>query len=163
MAELNGQTPEEIAAEIIKAATETQMIEISGVANQNLTKILRYANAKKIYTKGEKWFQQNLETLQTEWLEKVITAQVKQREKLDEQEREKDATEYVKILVSRGVNRFVAMSMAGLISEEDVAAANAIKEAEAKKADALKKQAEAELAATAKAAEEAIADKKPKK
>lgn len=156
MAELNGKTPEQIAAEIIKAATESVMIEISGTTAQRLNQILRYANAKKIYVKGEKWFEQQLETLQTEWLEKVIEAQAKQREKLDAKERENDAHEYVKILVSRGVNRFVAMEMAGLISAEDVAAAEAAKKAEAEKAEALKKQAEAELAATAKAAKEQI-------
>lgn len=156
MAEFNGQTPEQIAADIIKAATESQMLEISGTANQSLTKILRYANAKKIYVKGEKWFEQNLETLQTEWLEKVIEAQAKQREKLDAKERENDAHEYVKILVSRGVNRFVAMEMAGLISAEDVAAAEAIKQAEVKKSEQLKKQAEAESHATAKAAKEEV-------
>lgn len=154
MAELNGKTPEEIAAEIIKAATESVMIEISGTTAQRLTQILRYANAKKIYTKGEKWFQANLESIQTEWLEKVIEAQAKQREKLDAKERENDAHEYVKILVSRGVNRFVAMEMAGLISAEDVAAANAAKEAEAKKAKELQEQSGAELVATAKAAKE---------
>lgn len=156
MAELNGKTPEQIAADIIKAATESVMIEIAGTTAQRLEKILRYANAKKIYVKGEKWFQQNLETLQTEWLEKVIEAQAKQREKLDEKERENDAHEYVKILVSRGVNRFVAMEMAGLISADDVAAANAAKEAEAKKAKELQEKAEAELAATAKAAKEQV-------
>ena len=156
MAELNGQTPEQIAANIIKAATESVMIEISGTTAQRLTQILRYANAKKIYTKGEKWFQANLETIQTEWLEKVIEAQAKQREKLDAKERENDAHEYVKILVSRGVNRFVAMEMAGLISSEDVAAAQAAKDAEAKKAKELQEKAEAELAATSKAAKEKV-------
>lgn len=161
MAEFNGKTPEQIAAEIIAAATESVMIEISGTTAQRLTQILRYANAKKIYTKGEKWFQANLETIQTEWLEKVIEAQAKQREKLDAKERENDAHEYVKILVSRGVNRFVAMEMAGLISSEDVEAARLAKDAEAKKADELKKKAEDELAATAKAAEEEV--KKSKK
>jgi uncharacterized phage-associated protein len=154
MAQMNGQTPEEIAAEIIKAATETQMIEIDGVSNQKLIKILRYANAKKIYVKGEKWFQENLETLQTEWAQKLINSQHEQREKLDKAERERDTHEYVKLLVARGVNRFVAMQMAGLISEEDVAAAQAAKEAEAKKSEELKKKAEDELAASIKAARE---------
>lgn len=159
MAQFEGKSPEEIAAEIIKAATQSQMIEISGTAAQSLNKILRYANAKKIYVKGEKWFENNLENLQTEWLEKIIESQAKQREKLDAKERENDTNEYVKILVSRGVNKFVAMQMAGLISEEDVAAANAIKEAEAKKAEELKAKAEAELAATAKAAKEQVSKK----
>ena len=159
MAQFEGKSPEEIAAEIIKAATQSQMIEISGTAAQSLNTILRYANAKKIYVKGEKWFENNLENLQTEWLEKIIESQAKQREKLDAKERENDTNEYVKILVSRGVNKFVAMQMAGLISEEDVAAANAIKEAEAKKAEELKAKAEAELAATAKAAKEQVSKK----
>jgi predicted S18 family serine protease len=116
MAKLNGQTPEEIAAEIIEAAVTSVKVEISGTANQDLEKILRYANAKKIYVKGEKWFQSNIESLQTEWLEKVIKAQAKQREKLDEKEAEQEKLEYFKILISRGVDRTQAIEMAGLVS-----------------------------------------------
>jgi hypothetical protein len=156
MAELNGKTPEQIAAEIIKAATETIMIEISGVANQNLTQVLRYKYAKKIYSKGEKWFQQNLETLQTEFVEGIIEAQYTQRQKADVKQEEADKHEYVQMLVSRGINRFKAMEMAGLISAEDIAAAQAIDAAEAKKSEELKKKAEDELAASAKAAKETV-------
>src|SRR3974390_1952359 len=112
MAKLNGKTPEEIAAEVIAAAVEPEMIEISGTANQDLTKILRYANAKKIYVKGEKWFATNLTNLQTEWFEKIIKAQIKQRTKLDEKEAEAEKLEYFKILISRGVERIKALEMA---------------------------------------------------
>ena len=116
MAKLNGKTPEEIAAEVIAAAVEPEMIEISGTANQDLTKILRYANAKKIYVKGEKWFAANLTNLQTEWFEKIIKAQIKQRTKLDEKEAEAEKLEYFKILISRGVERIKALEMADLVS-----------------------------------------------
>lgn len=109
-------------------------IEISGSANEKLIEsILRYKHAKKIYSKGEKWFQANISGFATEWLEKLIEAQADQRKKLDEKQEESDKFEYVKILVGRGVNRFKAMEMAGLISTEDYEAAQKAEEAEAKK------------------------------
>jgi hypothetical protein len=136
MAQLDGKTPEQIAAEIIEAAQKSTFVEISGVATQNLEQVLRYKYAKKIYTKGEKWFQANLESFQTEFFETVIEAQYTQRKKLDEKQAEQEKHEYVQLLVSRGINRFKALEMAGLLSAEDVEAQKKIDEAAAAKAKA---------------------------
>jgi|SRR5215471_11966005 len=154
MANLDGKTPEQIAAEIIAAATQTTMIEISGVATQNLEQILRYKYSKKIYSKGDKWFQANFENLCTEFFEAVIESQFEQRKKLDAKQAEAEQYEYVQLLVSRGINRFKAMEMAGLISTSDVEAQAKIDAAEAAKSEELKKKAAAEAEATAKAAKE---------
>jgi|SRR5215475_7531927 len=134
MATLDGKTPEQIAKDIIDAATQATVIEISGVAAQALEQVMRYKYAKKIYSKGEKWFKANLENLQTEFIEKVIEAQYDQRKKLDSKQEEAEKHEYVAILVSRGVNRFKAMEMAGLISAEDFEANKKLEEEAAKKA-----------------------------
>lgn len=152
MAQLDGKTPEQIAAEIIEAATKSTFVEISGVATQNLEKVLRYKYAKKIYSKGEKWFSANMENLQTEFIEGIIEAQFTQRQKLDEKQAEQEKHEYVQLLVSRGVNRFKAMEMAGLISNADVEAQKKIDEVNAAKATELQAKAKAELEASAKAA-----------
>lgn len=137
MATLDGKTPEQLAHDIIEAMQKPVLIEISGVAGQNLEQVLRYKYAKKIYSKGDKWFQQNMESLRTEFLENLIESQYDQRKKMDAKQEEADKFEYVKILVARGINRFKAMEMAGLISSEDVEAQQKLDEAA--KAKALKK------------------------
>lgn len=152
MALIDGKTPEQIAAEIIAAAQKTTNVEISGVATQNLEKVLRYKYAKKIYSKGEKWFAANLESFQTDFFESIIEAQFTQRTKLDEKQAEAEKHEYVQLLISRGINRFKAMEMAGMISNADVEAQKKIDEAEAAKSKELQDKAKAELEAAAKAA-----------
>jgi hypothetical protein len=159
MALLDGKTPEQIAAEIIEAAQKTEVIEISGTANQMLDKLLRYKYAQKIYAEGEKWFEENRDSKATEWLEALIKSYYDQRVKADTKKAQDDQLEYVKVLVSRGVNKFKAMEMAGMLSTADVEAQQKIDAANAAKAEALKKQAEAELQATAKAAAEKVAKK----
>ena len=141
MALLNGQTPEQIAAEMIEKLTKPILVEISGITAENLDKVLRYKYSKKIYSKGEKWFSHNLEILRTEFIQDFIEAQFVQRQKLDAKETEREQYEYVTLLVSRGITRYKALEMAGLLSKEDVeaqekldAAAKAKAEAEAKAA-----------------------------
>jgi hypothetical protein len=140
MALLNGQTPEQIAAEIIEKMQKPVLIEISGIANQNLEQVLRYKYAKKIYSKGDKWFAANLESLRTEFLESIIEAQYDQRKKADEKAAEAEKWEYVTLLISRGLTRYKALEMAGLLSKEDVEAQEKLDAAEkAKKEQASKK------------------------
>jgi hypothetical protein len=134
MADMNGKTPEQIAAEIMQAAKTPVLIEINGVAGQNLTALLKYKHARQIYSKGEKWFNDNLEFLRTELIESVIESQYDQRKKQDAATAEKEKSDYVKLLITRGVNRFQALEMAGLISKEDVEAAQVIEAAKEKAA-----------------------------
>jgi hypothetical protein len=114
MAKMNGQTPEEMAADIVKAAVEPIVVEIDGVRGQELDELIRYRKAKHIYSKGEKWFQNNLEEFRKELLETIISAQFVQRKKMDEKQEKTDALEYFQLLVSRGVDKIQAMEMAGL-------------------------------------------------
>jgi|SRR5580765_200146 len=140
MADLNGKTPEQIAAEIMEAANKPVLIEINGVAGQNLVTLLKYKHAKQIYSKGEKWFNDNLEFLKTQLIEATIESQYDQRKKQDAAQDEKDKRDYVNLLISRGVNRFTAMEMAGLISKADVEAAQKLEAEQKKKQEALAKK-----------------------
>lgn len=136
MAQFQGKSPEELAAEIIEKMQKPVLIEVSGVAGQNLDLVLRYKFSKKIYSKGEKWFQNNRESLATEWLEAIIESQYQTRKKLDEKQEEADKWEYVNILQSRGFTRYKALEMAGLLSKEDVEAQEKLDKAAADKAAA---------------------------
>jgi len=114
MAKLNGNTPEEIAHEIVVAAVESIMVEIDGIRGQELDELLRYKYSKQIYSKGEQHFQRNKDAWRKEHLESVISAQFVQRKKLDEKQEKADSLEYFQLLVSRGVSKAEALEMAGL-------------------------------------------------
>jgi len=128
MALLNGQSPEEISKEIITKAVESILVDIDGVRGQDLDELIRYKFSKKVYAKGERWFQKNLDNLRSEYLESVIEAQIKQRRKLDEKQQDNDNLEYFKLLVSRGMAHAEAMVEAGLAPKptEEVAEVAAI-------------------------------------
>lgn len=133
MAQYEGKTPEQLAAEIMTNLTKPVLLEISGVAAENLNLVLRYKFAKKIYSKGEKWFLANLESLRTEFIEGLIEAQYDQRKKADERQAESDKWEFVNSLIARGFTRFKALEMAGFVSEQDFEAQKKLDAAEAEK------------------------------
>ena len=114
MALLNGKTAEQIAKDIINKAVEPIIVEIDGVRGQDLDELVRYKFVKKIYSKGERWFQKNVDALRTEFLETVIEAQIKQRRKLDEKQQQIDNMEYYRELVSRGMSPAEALYESGL-------------------------------------------------
>jgi hypothetical protein len=114
MATLEGKTPEQIAAEIVKKAVEPLKIEIDGVRGQDLDSLLKYKHAKQIYSKGEKWFTENLDMLRKEFLENIIESQYDQRKKQDKAQSEKEKLEYYTLLISRGVEKIKALEMAGM-------------------------------------------------
>lgn len=140
MAQYNGLTPEQLAADIIEKMQKPILIEISGIAGQNLEQVLRYKYAKKIYSKGEKWFAANMESLRTEFLETIIEAQYDQRKKQDEKQEENEKYEYVRLLVSRGITKYKALEMAGLVSKDDVEAQEKLDVAAKAKEEAAKKK-----------------------
>ena len=114
MAKLNGKTPEEISHEIIEDAVTPIMVEIDGTRGQKLDELLRYKFSKKIYSKGEKWLQRNLDALRQEYLESLIDSFHKSRQKADEKQEKQDSLEYYQLLVSRGWDVMEAMVEAGL-------------------------------------------------
>ena len=121
MAKLNGKTPVEIAKEIISEAIDPIMVEIDGVRGQELEELIRYKFSKKIYSKGEKWFERNLDALRQEFLESIIKGLYKTRKKADEEQEKKDVLEYYQLLQSKGMPAQEAAYVSGLVPrpEED--------------------------------------------
>ena len=114
MATVDGKTPEQIAAEIIKKAVEKIQLKLDGVRGQELDFLVKYRNARDIFTKGEKWFNDNIDRLRSEFLENTIESQYKSLEKQQKAAAAKDAIEYYQLLVSKGVDKAKAMEMAKL-------------------------------------------------
>jgi hypothetical protein len=114
MANLEGKTPQTIAAEIVKEATTDIVVKIDGVRGQDLDSLLKYKHAKQIYSKGMKWFNDNLDFLRKDFIENVIESQFDQRKKQDAAQSEKEKHEYYKLLISRGVEKIKALEMAGM-------------------------------------------------
>lgn len=77
MALLEGKTPEQIAADIVKDAAEEKMILVSGTAFQKLETVVRYLNRDKIAARGQTWFNKNHDTLITDAVETLVTAREK--------------------------------------------------------------------------------------
>jgi len=114
MAEMNGQTPEAIASQIIAEATEPVLVELDAIRAQQLDELIRYKFSKKIYSKGERWLQKNLDNLRQEYLESIIESFHKSRVKADEKQTEADNMEYYKLLVSRGMSPQEALFESGI-------------------------------------------------
>ena len=114
MALLDGKTPQEIAGKIIEEATKEIVVKLDGVRGQDLDSLLKYKHAKQIYSKGMKWFDDNLDYLRKEFIENVIESQFDQRKKQDAAQSEKEKHEYFKLLISRGVDKLKALEMAGM-------------------------------------------------
>ena len=77
MATMNGVTPEVMANDIIKAATENKSVVVSGTSFQKLTTVVRYLNRDKISARSEKWFRESFDRLVTDAVETLITAREK--------------------------------------------------------------------------------------
>lgn len=104
MALLEGKTPEQIAAETIKQATEEKLLMISAQAYAQLVKLTRYNNRTTIFNRGEKSWTQNAETWIRESLEKLIDSRFDQLEKQMDKAQKDAANEYFQLLVSRGMD-----------------------------------------------------------
>lgn len=111
-ATMNGKTAEEMAKEIINAATADVEVSISGTNAQKLETVVRYLNREKISARGDNWFKKNHELLVTDALETLITAREKAiTEYLNKKELQaKD--EAFRDLVARGVSKDEAYKQA---------------------------------------------------
>ena len=103
--EKNGtQTPEQMAKDIVKAATEDKLVEISGTAFQRLDTITRYDNRDKIQGKGENWFIKNHQRLVTDSLDTLIRNRDKALRMYLEKKDNDDRRESFLDLVARGMS-----------------------------------------------------------
>lgn len=71
------KTPEQMAKDIIDAANESKMVEISGTCFQRLETVVRYLNREKIAARGDNWFKKNYDSLVTDTVETLVTAREK--------------------------------------------------------------------------------------
>src|ERR1700739_3719118 len=104
MALLNGQTAEEMAAEIINEAVEDKLVSISGTAFQKLETVVRYLNRDKIQARGQAWFDKNVDMLTTDALETLINAREKAITHYLAKKELNDKDEAFRALVARGIN-----------------------------------------------------------
>jgi hypothetical protein len=108
MALLNGQTPEEIAEEIVKQL-EDRVIEVTGLSCQALESIARYDNRDSIANRGEKWYAKNKDHFEKVTLEKMLVAKKKQLDKYQEERMNTDGWKLFRLLVSKGVEHAQAL------------------------------------------------------
>lgn len=114
MAELDGKTPQVIAKDIVKAAFESTMVELSGVRGQELDKIIRYKHSRELYSKGEKHYEKMRDQWRSEFVERVIESTFTQQEKVIAKADLDAKVTYFNLLVSRGTAKDVALEMSGL-------------------------------------------------
>lgn len=104
MAELNGKTPETIAAEIMKNM-EDQVITVSGSTNLKLEVVVRYLNRDKISARGENWFKKNHDSLVTDAVETLVSAREKAITDYQNKKEVQAKDELFRTLVARGINK----------------------------------------------------------
>lgn len=97
------KSPKEMAAEIIQAAVEDKLVQVSGTTFQKLETVVRYLNRDKIQARGETWFKKQFDSLCSDAIETLINAREKAiTDYLNKKElQEKD--ESFRELVARGV------------------------------------------------------------
>jgi len=111
MALLNGQTPEQIASEIV-AATEDQAVIISGMAAEELEFLVRYKNMATIQARGEKWYKQEKDNWTKSFLNDMIHSLAKAKKDYLADKEVADQHALFQLLCSRGVNPTEAIKTA---------------------------------------------------
>lgn len=111
MALLNGQTPEELAAEIIES-TEDKLIMISGLANADLDFLVQNKNVQIILARGQKYFEKERETFTKAFLSDLIHNLAKAKRKYLAEKEASDQFSTFRLLVSRGMSQDEASKIA---------------------------------------------------
>lgn len=111
MALLNGQTPAEIADEIVHPIP--QMLEIDGFVYENLIKVTKYMHKEKLAVKSEYFWNQEKENLIAEALKKLINDKEKTLSKQSDERDEKEVRKYFKLLRAKGLSIEEASKMSG--------------------------------------------------
>lgn len=101
MALLEGKTAEEIASEIM--TDKTVMVEVSGLAAQNVETVVRYLNRDAIQARGQVWFDKNHDRLVTDTIETLVNARAKAIVDYMNKKELQAKDELFRTLVSRGV------------------------------------------------------------
>ena len=103
MATLNGQTPEQIAKNIVSEAVAPQLIEIDGVTSQHLDKLARKANLTAIEALGERHWNKNRDRFRAEVVSNFINSAFKQMVKQIEKREQEMSLTYYNALIRQGM------------------------------------------------------------
>lgn len=103
MALRNGQTPEEIAKEVIDDATKSRLVEIQGTTFQKLETVVRYLTRDKIQARGENWFVKNHDALLTDTLDILIGSREKAIVDYLAKKEQNEKDEAFRELISKGI------------------------------------------------------------
>lgn len=114
MATIEGKTPEQLAKEIVSAATTSVAMELNGVRVQELDKIVRYKHAQDIFSRGETYYNKMRDQWRVEILENFVAGTFKQQEKVIVAKEQKSKLDFYNLLVARGVPKDKAMEQSGL-------------------------------------------------
>lgn len=71
------KTPTEMAKDIVQAAVEDKLVQVSGTTFQKLEIVVRYLNRQKIAARGDSWFQKNFDNLAQDAVDTLIIARAK--------------------------------------------------------------------------------------
>lgn len=111
MALLNGQTPEEMAADIMES-TEDQVISISGLAYADLNFLVETKNVQVILARGQKYFERERETFTKAFISEVIHNLAKAKRKYLVEKEAADQFASFRYLVSKGMSNEEASKIA---------------------------------------------------
>lgn len=124
MATLNGQTPQEMAKDIVNKAIEKVLVEIDGVTSQHLDVMVRKDNKDSLEARGEKFWIKNREHLREEYLCKLINNTHKQFVKYIEKRELDMSVKYYQSLIKGGMSANEAHKLAFNGVESDTATDN---------------------------------------
>lgn len=107
------KTPEQIAADIMKAATEDVLITIGGTFAQKLEAIASYNARDTSALRGERWFEKNKSRLMDEAVEKLIADRHKALNAYQTKKEQDNKMQYFLLLRSKGMDAEQAYKESG--------------------------------------------------
>lgn len=98
------QTPNEVAAEIIKEINTPMLIELPGTGRDALVTVVRYLNRDAIMARGENWFKKNQESLTTDCISDLVKARAKAITDYLAKKEQSDKDDSFRKLIARGTS-----------------------------------------------------------
>jgi len=96
------QTPEQMAAEIVKAMNTPVTIELPGTQRDALVTVVRYLNRDSIMARGEGWFTKNQANLTSDAVSDLVKARAKAITDYLAKKEQSDKDESFRKLIARG-------------------------------------------------------------
>ncbi len=97
------KTPEQMAKDIVKAAVDNKLLEVSGTTFQKLETVVRYLNRDKIQGRSEAWFKKEFESLCSQTVELLISTREEQIVKYLAKKEQDEKSEAFRMLIARGL------------------------------------------------------------